>query len=152
MTTEKMHNLVENYVLLLDGHTDDWNLGDHLLVSSEGLFQRDKERTRIYRRFCTHTHTQTNQVLLIKEKQTSQVNEYSPFLYLVRCKSLGSLKSFCKYLGPISCFLHLESPQGAPSMGVGEGWLQWLMTWWPQHPLFTDMAGDILYLLWHEFE
>ena len=60
MTTEKMHNLVENYVLLLDGHTDDWNLGDHLLVSSEGLFQRYKERTRIYRRFSTHTHTHTH--------------------------------------------------------------------------------------------
>ena len=24
------------------------------------------------------------------------------------------------------------------------GWLQWLLTSWPQHPLFTYMAGSIL--------
>ena len=34
-----------------------------------------------------------------KEKQTSQVNEFSTFLCMGRCKSLGSLKSFLWY-GP----------------------------------------------------
>ena len=33
-------------------------------------------------------------LLLIKEIQTSQVNESSAFLWTGRCRSLGSLKSF----------------------------------------------------------
>ena len=33
-------------------------------------------------------------LLLIKENQTSQVKEFSAFLYMGRCKSLGSLKLF----------------------------------------------------------
>ena len=33
-------------------------------------------------------------LLLIKENQTSQVNEFSAFLCIGRCKSLGSVKSF----------------------------------------------------------
>ena len=33
-------------------------------------------------------------LLLIKENKTSQDNEFSDFLCLGRCKSLGSLKSF----------------------------------------------------------
>ena len=32
-------------------------------------------------------------LLLIKENQTSQVNEFSAFLCMGRCKSLGLLKS-----------------------------------------------------------
>ena len=33
-------------------------------------------------------------LLLIKENKTSQVNAFSTFLCMGRCKSLGSLKSF----------------------------------------------------------
>ena len=67
------------------------------------------------------------------------------------CKGLGSLKSLLyrhlNYLRPVPCFCffvffffsHPGSPQNAQS-----GQLQWLMTWWPQHPLFTDVAWDIL--------
>ena len=43
--------------------------------------------------------------MIIKENQTSQVNEFSAFLCLGRCKSLGSLKSFdihLSYLGLVS--------------------------------------------------
>ena len=36
-------------------------------------------------------------LLLIKENQTSQVNEFSAFLCMGRCKSLGSLKLFLWY-------------------------------------------------------
>ena len=41
-------------------------------------------------------------LLLIKENQTSQVNEFSTFLYMGRCKSLGSLKSFLWYAPSLS--------------------------------------------------
>ena len=37
-------------------------------------------------------------------------------------------------------FSILNSPQGAR----GGGLMQWLMALWPQHPLFTEIAGDIL--------
>ena len=43
--------------------------------------------------------------MIIKENQTSQVNEFSAFLCLGRCLSLGSLKSFdmhLSYLGLVS--------------------------------------------------
>lgn len=59
-----------------------------------------------------------------------------------RYKSLGSLKrSFDVHgssLGPASCFLHPECPQGAPSGCLGSH-LQWLM----------DNGHNILcFLLW----
>ena len=39
-----------------------------------------------------------NRVLLIKENQPSQVNEFTAFLWMGRYKSLGSLKSFLWYM------------------------------------------------------
>ena len=42
-------------------------------------------------------------------------------------------------LGQYPAFSHPEFLQG-----VGLGWPQWLLAWWPQHPLFTDMAS----ILW----
>ena len=52
-------------------------------------------------------------LLLIKENQTSQVKEFSAFLYMGRCKSLGSLKSLLGYAPQLSgakalCFLILN--------------------------------------------
>ena len=90
--------------------------------------------------FATKTQN-IKRLLLIKENQTSQVNEFSTFLYMGRCKSLGSLKSFfdthLHYLGPVSVFVfHLESLQSER--------LRWLTAREPRHPVFTDMAGDIL--------
>lgn len=35
----------------------------------------------------------TSKILLILENQTSQVSEFSTFLYMGMCKSLGSLKA-----------------------------------------------------------
>ena len=51
-------------------------------------------------------------LLLIKENQTSQVKEFSAFLCVGRCKSLGSLKSFLWHEPQLSgasilCFLFL---------------------------------------------
>ena len=55
-----------------------------------------------------------------------------------RCKSLGSLKSSLWYAPQLSRDSILN-PLRVHSLG----WLQWLVAWWPQHPLFTDMAGNI---------
>ena len=54
--------------------------------------------------------------LWIKENQVSQVREFSAFLYMGRCKSLGSLKSLLSYASQLSeatclCF-HLPSSSG----------------------------------------
>ena len=51
---------------------------------------------RIYRSFCDKGKVVANikRLLLIKENQISQVKEFSAFLCMGRCKSLGSLKSF----------------------------------------------------------
>ena len=68
-------------------------------------------------------------LLLIKENQTSQVKEFSAFLYMGRCKSLGSLKLFLWYASQLSgasilCFSHPELPWGSPK-GVAAVW--WLL-------------------------
>ena len=61
----------------------------------------------------------TSKVFLwIKENQISQVREFSAFLYMGRCKSLGSLNSFLSYASRLSeanclCF-HLLSSSGLP--------------------------------------
>ena len=63
---------------------------------------------------------------LIKEKQITQAEEFRAFLYVGRCKSLGSLKSFLWYapqlLGAnILCFIHILSFLRAHH----REWLQW---------------------------
>ena len=68
----------------------------------------------------------TTRLLLIKENQISQVKEFSAFLCMGRCKSLGSLKSFLWYapqlLGAnILCFIHILSFLRAHH----REWLQW---------------------------
>ena len=61
----------------------------------------------------------TKRLLLIKENQISQVKEFGTCLYMGRCKSLGSLKSFLSYASQLSgayilCF-HILSFFGAHS-------------------------------------
>ena len=67
--------------------------------------------------------------LLIKENQISQVKEFSAFLCMGRCRSVGSLKSFLPYALQLSranilCFSHPELPWGSP-WGVAVVW--WLL-------------------------
>lgn len=79
-----MHNLrTENYALF-GRLTEDLSLGDSLSNSSEGLLQRGEGGARIYRSFLK-TKTKIpgswniKGLLLIKENETSQVNEFSTF-------------------------------------------------------------------------
>ena len=51
----------------------------------KGVFAKKKKKTGSWN---------IKRLLLIKEIQTSQVNESSAFLWTGRCRSLGSLKSF----------------------------------------------------------
>ena len=53
-----------------------------------------------------------------------------------------SFEMHLNYLGPVSCFSPSWVPSGCTVWG---GFSGWLMASWPQHPLFTDMAGDILH-------
>ena len=53
---------------------------------------------RLYRSLQERAGTRNiKRLLLIKENQMSQVKEFSTFLCMGRCKSLGSLKSFLLY-------------------------------------------------------
>ena len=94
-----MHNLkVENYVLF-DRLSEDLLLGDSLSDSSEGLFQSSNGGYRIYRSFWEKIKKKNKKtgswnikrLLLIKENQTSQVNEFNTFLCIGVCTTLGLL-------------------------------------------------------------
>ena len=65
-------------------------------IALRGLFQRGEGGARIYQSFCNKDQVvgTSKDYCLIKENQTSQVNEFSTFLHMGRCRSLGSLKSF----------------------------------------------------------
>ena len=59
----------------------------------------------------------TKWFLLIQENQIFQVREFSAFLCMERCKSLGSLKSFLSYAYPLSgtSILFSWRPEASPS-------------------------------------
>ena len=50
-----------------------------------------------------------------------------------------SFDMYLNYLGQLSCF----SPSWIPLREYWGGQLQWLMSWWQQRPLFTEIAGNI---------
>ena len=98
---KKTHNLkVENYVLFEVVIED---CSHSLSDSSEELFQRGKEGARLYSSFCLQKkkkkHIAQHQKIIVNHKktQTSEVNDFSAFLYMGRCKSQGSLKVFLWY-------------------------------------------------------
>ena len=74
------------------------SLGYCLSDTSEELSQRGKGGARMYKSFCwekkknpivKHQNISANH-----KNQTSQVNDFSAFLCIERCKSLGALKLF----------------------------------------------------------
>lgn len=87
---------------------------------------RKEVRRRIYRSFAAKTRwSESQRLLLMKENQKSQDNEFSAFLCMGRCRSLGSLKSIpliCTLSRVIILFVLLMSPL----MVHHWGWLQWL--------------------------
>lgn len=82
--------------------TEDNSPGDSCSDSSEELLQIGKGGLWICRNFCwkkkkkTHVVKHQNTTANHK-KQPSQVNDFSTFLCMGGCESLGSLKSFLRY-------------------------------------------------------
>ena len=88
-TEEKRHNpKVENYVSLND------SVDFKPRVALKGCSKEVREQPGfigvLQQRSGSHN---TKRLLIIKENQIPRINEFSAFLYMGRCKSLGSLKS-----------------------------------------------------------
>ena len=156
----------------------------YLMDKTENLSPRDAA-SQIARRDCSKEGreepgylgvfaTKTRQsdikrLLFIKENQIAQVKEFSTFLCMWRCKSLGSLKSFlwhapqfsgaCVLLFSILSPLRVHSWRDCSGWGLGNrqpvclhclspSWVPSglvVVAWRLQHPLFTDMAGNIFF-------
>ena len=70
-------------MLLFSGLAEDLSLGNSLSDSSQGLFQQGEEGTGMYRNSNKPTKLKNlniTRLLLIKENQTSQVNEFNVFV------------------------------------------------------------------------
>ena len=100
------------------------SLGDSIWSNPEriGLRRWKEERSFV----AKDSSLNIKRLSLIKEKQITQAEEFRAFLYIGRCKSLGSLKSFLWYapqlLGAnILCFIHILSFLRAHH----REWLQW---------------------------
>ena len=115
------------------------------LLSSDGLFQRGQGGARRYRHFLQQ---QTNKFQVVRTskdycqlKKARYLKLMNLMLFFVgRClHEIISLLCTLTIQGHYPVFLHPTSPQGKLLR-----WLRRLMAWWPQHPLFTDLAGDIL--------
>ena len=155
----------ELWVKFYLGSNEDCSLGDNISANSEKLLWGGKGRSREIQEFCNIEQVIGNvkRLLLNKENQIFQVKEFSAFLCMGRCKSLGSLKSFLWYAPQLSgasiqCILLILSLLGVHMWEWG-GWSVWWLDgghsapswvsggcsgWWWQLPLFTDMAGSIL--------
>ena len=90
----KMHSLRAENCILFSELPEGFSSGGSLSDSSEGLLQSGKGGARIHRGLLQQKPGSQNikRLLLIKENQTSQVNEFSTFLCLGRYKSPRSLK------------------------------------------------------------
>ena len=114
-------------------------------------------------------------LLLNRENHLSQLNEFSTFLRVRRCKSLGSLKSLLwyapSYLGPLSWALSSWVPSGCITEGSyrgrerGRGQPTHLHSGSLQarlrggcsdlmaaNPLFADMTGNIFHSHWESLQ
>ena len=87
----------------LEDKCEDSSLGHSISDNPKKLFQRGKGEKQDIQEglffFCNKT---PDWLLLIEENQIFQVKEFSAFLYMVKCKSLGPLKSFLWYAAQLS--------------------------------------------------
>ena len=84
--------------------------------------------------FETETTQNIKGLLFVKENQTFQVNEFSPFLCMGRCNKSELTELFLWYApypsGVSILFFSILSPLRAHHWGTCSGW-------WLQHPLFS---------------
>ena len=99
VTTEKLR-----VMLYLVGIFRTSSPGDGLSSNPERTAPRRWGEEPGYREVLLEMASSLNikRLLFIKENQISQVKEFSNFLFMGRCKSLGSLKSFFWYASQIS--------------------------------------------------
>ena len=80
------------------------------------LLQGGERGSQDIQRFCNRAGSlNVKSVLLIKENQTSQVKEFSAFLCMGRCRSLGSLKSLLWFASQLSGAFSPWVPRGSPA-------------------------------------
>ena len=104
-------------MLLFSGLAEDLSLGDSLSGSSQGLFQQGKEGTGMYRNSNKPTKLKKlniTRLLLIKENQTSQVNEFNVCVCVCVCVCVWEDTTVCSlnhsfdlrlyYLRSVFCF------------------------------------------------
>lgn len=155
-----MHNLkVENYVFL-GGLSENFKpRGQSLKIALRDCSEEVREELGYIGVLQDRPYSwNIKRVLLTKENQVSQVNEFSVF-YVWEDARVGSLKSFldmCTFTtqGQYQALPHPESlpcTRGSSCRGWGlasgqpvhlhpefpHGWM------WLQHPLFAEMAGNI---------
>ena len=104
-------------------------------------YSKTKGRTK---NFCwkENMELELQKISANHEKQTSQVNYFSDFLCMGRCKSLGPLKLLLWYT---HLFFFFFPPSWIPHSIPSWRWLQWLIAWWldgEQYSFFTEMAGN----------
>jgi len=83
---KKKHNLKLCFIQDL---TEDYGLEASFSAGFEGLFQRGKGRVRMYRSFGQEKKTKKQ-----KKPQPFQVNDFSAFLCMGKCKNRGFSNSF----------------------------------------------------------
>ena len=99
------------------GQNQSCSLGNSNSNISERLPEGGEERSQDTEEFCNKRGVVkiVIRLLLVKENQMSQVKQFSAFLCMGRCKSLGPLNSFfyihLTNLGSISLLSHPEFPQ-----------------------------------------
>ena len=96
------------------------SLGGSISINPERTAQRRRGGGARFIEFCNKGADSLNikRLWIIKEKQISQVREFSAFLCMGRYKSLGLLKSFLSYTPQLSrasilCFFYILSSLGA---------------------------------------
>ena len=90
-----MHNLKLDNCVLFGRLTENYSLEHSLSDSSEGLFQRGREKPGYTSVFAGEKNVVEHQKINANhKKQTSQVYDFSIFLCIGICKNLELLKLF----------------------------------------------------------
>ena len=117
---------LKSWELYFGDITENYNLRGNLADSYEGLIQRGREGTRIYRGVFAEkkkwkkTMSSTIKRLLLITKNRFPKLMILVVFYVWEVSRVWahwnySFAMHLNYLGPVACFLHPESPQGVPA-------------------------------------
>ena len=127
-----MHNMRAVSLSFIQGLTEDYSPGDSLSVALREQLQRGRGEASLYMNFFgleIHAvkHTSWWKIMLITN--ISQVNDFSAFLCMGRCKKLGSLKFFLRYM---SNYLRTCLPKAQSASSCFSSWI----------PLRVQLVGN----------